>query len=343
MATLGMPQVPICKKSSQRQDEDYEIRNASQETLFETAALIVQDTVAESSVIDSALEDKIPRFELNEMRLGRILGRGGFCIAIEIERVKIAEQTSRGSSTGSNAFVSLFKKPPSKNFTDADISSNVSSNAGSDCPPASVGGSKAYWSPSRDLSRISIAQLAKKRSWRGGRFVLKRVLPELQSSNDVQFLKGIVDLAMESKFLSSLDHPNIIALCGISKHGPSDFIMLERLKETLSKRFRRWTQIDRQCKGVTGIFTGSKRKVAELYEARISAAYDVACAGDYLHQRNIVFRDLVSPSRASAVSCPPESCLTILNPPSPANRNQTTSDLTSMKTSRSSTLASLRS
>jgi serine/threonine protein kinase len=310
--------VPVCEEASERGDEFlemHEIRNASKETLFQTAALIVQETVAVSSVIDSALEDKIPTFELNEMRLGRILGRGGFCVAIEIDRMKIAEQASRGSSTGSSAFMSRFSFKKSSSTKEDSSDLEISSNAGSDAQPASLRGSKGFSSKgiTRHFSRVSIAELANRRSRKGGgRFVLKRVHPDLQSSSKVQFLKGIVDLAMESHFLSALDHPNIIALCGISKHGPSDFIILERLKETLSRRFSKWTQIDRQCKGITGIFTGSKIKVAELYEARISTAYHVACAGDYLHQRNIIFRDLVSPSRASAVSCSLESCLTIL-------------------------------
>ena len=92
-------QVCIEMDEEEQNSETFEIRNASKKTLFETATLIVQEKVQHSSVIDTELQDKIPKFEVNELKLGRILGRGGFCMAIEIDRMKILENSSRSSGS----------------------------------------------------------------------------------------------------------------------------------------------------------------------------------------------------------------------------------------------------
>jgi serine/threonine protein kinase len=278
--------------SASTKDGIVEIRNASQESLLATAALVVENKIAGSCVFDSTAEARIPRFEMHEMRLGRILGRGGFCVVTNIETVRIQGIRSGGSSDGSNSFMSRFgKRSPKIDGPEPEVVSNPGSDLSSPNGEKIVG---SKGSSRSTLSRISIAKLAKKRSRKGGRFALKQVLPEMERSDKITYLKGIVDLAIEAKFLSALDHPHIIALIGISKAGPSDFIIVERLKETLSMRFKTWMNIDRQCKGITGVFTGSKRKEAELYESRISVAYDVASATEYLHSRDIIFRDLVS-------------------------------------------------
>jgi len=129
------------------------------------------------------------------------------------------------------------------------------------------------------------------------KYVLKRVAAEYQREDKITFLKGTVDLAMEAHYLSALHHPNIIALVGMSAaephHEEGYFILVEKLVETLTKRFTRWTTMDRACKGITGILVGSKKKVAKLFKQRMDAAYGIAAGGNYLHQQRIIFRDLV--------------------------------------------------
>jgi hypothetical protein len=52
--------------------------------------------------------------------------------------------------------------------------------------------------------------------------------------------------------------------------------------------------IDRQTNGVTGLFTGGKNKVDDLFVDRLVVAYDIASALGYLHELRVVYRDLVS-------------------------------------------------
>jgi serine/threonine protein kinase len=254
---------------------------APRETVFQFANRVVEDKTADSIFFDSTVDARIPKFEEHEVRLGRVLGRGGFCVVREVDKVKITVMPRSGSSIGST-FGAFFKR--STNSEDAEICSNDGSErcemSGTDEGP-------------RRLSRVSLAALSKKKTREGRHFALKQVIPDLQFEIKLNYMKGVVDLAMEAKFLANLDHPNIISLCGVSKFGASDFIIIERLSQTLSSRFKDWMKIDRQCKGITGIFAGSKRKEADLHESRYGAALDISSACGYLHERKIVFRDLV--------------------------------------------------
>merc|ERR1712032_1032460 len=111
---------------------------------------------------------------------------------------------------------------------------------------------------------------------------------------------------MEVKFLSILNHPNIIKLRGLSNKSPfrddnddhgnldrdsrsristncynnSFFLIIDKLVETLPKRIsKRWTTIDRQTKGITGALTGGgKKKRSDLLVDRLLAIYDICSA-----------------------------------------------------------------
>jgi serine/threonine protein kinase len=273
-------------------------------SLLETAELMVKDYLADSKTLNRAAEERIPKFNMQEITLGKIIGRGGFCVVSEINDIKTAtsDKNSPSMSHQSGSLISRlvpFKRKNKKqkkprhgsskdNVADSMKSSLDSEDADNetDGNPIDVGASKDFVSSRAKGSRKS-----------GGRYVLKRLGANLNRSDKLAFLKGTVDLAMEAKFLAVLDHTNIIKLVGVSDSGAfkeGSFIVIEKLNETLSKRFTKWMNIDRQCKGVTGVFTGSKKKVQELYRDRIETAYDIASGAQYLHQKNIIFRDLVS-------------------------------------------------
>ena len=131
---------------------------------------------------------------------------------------------------------------------------------------------------------------------RSSMYVLKEVEPELLQNDPVTYLKGVIDLGLEAHYLASLNHNNILKLRGMSVRGPSEtlgyFIILDQLQEVLSKRLNKWMHQKRASNGITGLVTGGRRNKPRLLMERILVAYDIADAMEYIHRKNIVFRDL---------------------------------------------------
>lgn len=114
---------------------------------------------------------------------------------------------------------------------------------------------------------------------------MKCLRPQIRSDAE-QFIIGVEDLVHETAMLASLNHPNIIKLhgraggCVSNTFRLSDgyFILLDRLKDTLDDRIKRWKK------------STDKRAPPSLLQ--IKTAHSVADAISYLHAKRIVFRDL---------------------------------------------------
>jgi serine/threonine protein kinase len=237
---------------------------ASDKVILEKTRSIVDKEVERSKVFDATLEDSIPQFEINELSLGRVVGRGGFCVAREITsiKLKVEEDVSNRKVGG----LSLLRK----------ASHSMAHSEGE-----------------------STREYLARRLWsKAGKYVIKQVDSELFYSDRVTFLKGMIDIALETKYLASLEHPHLLKIRGVSKTSPSNafgtFVILDQLTETLGKRLNSWMQRKRATKGITGALTGGKGKVNKLYTERLLAVYDIAEAMYYLHGRKIIYRDLVS-------------------------------------------------
>lgn len=70
------------------------------------------------------------------------------------------------------------------------------------------------------------------------------------------------------------------------------FIILDRLYDTLDKRMRKWSKIETGSKGYLLGFGKKKRVLKALLVKRMTVAYDLASAFYYLHQHQIVYRDI---------------------------------------------------
>lgn len=120
------------------------------------------------------------------------------------------------------------------------------------------------------------------------RYAIKCLKPELlQKPRPKTFLEAATDLVIEAKFLSRLNHTNILKVRGIAKDGEavfangqhdSFFIIFDRLEETLHQRIKRWRQ--------------GKLPHENTIENKCHIALQIASALNYLHERNLIFRDL---------------------------------------------------
>jgi serine/threonine protein kinase len=273
--------------------------SATVKNLLAHAKTVVETEVANSTLFrDDA--NAAPCFDPSEVQLGRVVGRGGFCVVSEIRDIRlagsgrsrsrtrtVATQPSVSSNSSHSVLGGLFRR---KNTNESASSSIDVSNRSKSSDAAHDNSDKAF-----------LARQVWSKSSGGGKFVLKQVNPDLILQGEkVTFLKGVIDTALEAKFLSSLQHANIIELRGESNRSPFEsteyFMILDYLPETLPVRLNVWMHAQRATQGVTGFMTnlsgaGKQRRVSRLLTERLLVAYDIAAAGDYLHSRRVIFRD----------------------------------------------------
>ena len=242
---------------------------ASPAEILEKVGEIIEKETKRAEALNPDAFENIPLFRKEEIRVGKVVGRGGFCVVREITAIHLMEINDEGEVT------QIHKPTTSRLFRRGN--SGVSK-------PDDEGASK------RELLTRQIW------SSRSSKYVLKEVEPELLQNDTVTYLKGVIDLGLEAHYLASLSHNNILKLQGMVSFGPSEklgfFIILDQLSEVLSKRLNKWMHLKRASNGITGVVTGGRRNKSKLLMERILVAYDIADAMDYIHRKQIVFRDL---------------------------------------------------
>lgn len=145
-------------------------------------------------VDDSFLAQKeirdYPTFQAVEVRVGKLLGVGGFCSVFEVEEFDIEEMAPSAAVSS----------PPKTGISFAD-----------DAKPAQPHANEHDAARAEDESHYDVAsarQHMKTIVKRNGdaRYAIKRLHHEL---SDIEQARGMVDLALECKYLCSLCHPNI--------------------------------------------------------------------------------------------------------------------------------------
>ena len=211
----------------------------------------IAQTFANSAIKDLAAE--YPRFEKDELKLGKVLGKGGFGTVYEV-RGFLGQQKSTRSAL------------------DADHTTD----------------------PNQKESRSFIAKHCLRQTGEA-RYAVK-VLSAETIENAGKYYQGIVDAAVETRVLSDIVHPNIIKLRALATCDPFNetyFIVMDRLYDTLESRVEKWASKSNRLTGLGRCFTDPKgQNSADLYEARLVTAFDLAAAVGYLHSRNIVYRDI---------------------------------------------------
>ncbi len=117
------------------------------------------------------------------------------------------------------------------------------------------------------------------------RYALKQV--KMISMKQVE--TGLIDLSLEAKFLSCMNHPNIIKLRAVAGEplSPNFGLVLDRLYMTLKDQMDVWTEEKRIANG-TGLCAclfGSvdTRAISSLIFSATTVAYDLSRALRHIH------------------------------------------------------------
>jgi hypothetical protein len=194
------------------------------------------------------------RFPINfieqpELQIGRVLGRGGFCVVKEISKITLKEADSENFSSNSSGQEKIRDEHQIHNFVqDRSFMETHCVRQGKDC-----------------------------------RYAIKRL--QASSADDTQtFINGVVDLALEARFLSVIRNPNIIKMRGMAMGSPFDlkfFVVLDRLYDIMSTRLVKWKK--QIPKGMAKLLDRSGKKELAFWVERCTVCYDLACALKYLH------------------------------------------------------------
>jgi Protein kinase domain len=190
--------------------------------------------------------------QFSDLVLGRVLGRGGFCIVREIVQVRNNSQSSSRSSVKGKA---LLFPPAGRN-----------SSRSNKCvlkklqPHNTFKDAQTYIHGLVDLAMEAL------------------ILSKLSHPNIIT-LKGTASLKLFQEKQQS------------DCKDPSFFLVLEKLNELLPRRLLRWKKHQTFNKLLTVPDCTGRREFNFLW-VRLSVALDVARALRYLHDRKIVYRDV---------------------------------------------------
>lgn len=115
------------------------------------------------------------------------------------------------------------------------------------------------------------------------------------STDPERFVGGVIDLAVESRFLAVIRHPNIIKMRAMSVGNPYDrgfFLVLDRLYATLTMKISEWKKQTEKSKGLGKMFDMKGKKKKKVWCDRLVVVYDLSTALEYLHNKKVMYRDL---------------------------------------------------
>eukprot|EP00592_Proboscia_alata_P012394 CAMPEP_0194390256 /NCGR_PEP_ID=MMETSP0174-20130528/108927_1 /TAXON_ID=216777 /ORGANISM="Proboscia alata, Strain PI-D3" /LENGTH=576 /DNA_ID=CAMNT_0039183409 /DNA_START=102 /DNA_END=1832 /DNA_ORIENTATION=- len=250
----------------------------------------------ESAVISKDKEKPIPRFEMKELELGKVLGKGGFGIVHELLDVLMNSPGDRAHHPSEQHHIALSSSPPSKKKKRASFKGCLGRSPNENNLSYSDGISlidrDRYFIAStclrNPISRNNLNSVE-------ARYAVKKL--SKKTMNNLKKLKvGVIDLCIEARFLASLSHPNIIKLRGL----PHDkyigtgnyFVMIDRLYDTLQARSKYQWRVRESELANNRFIWRKRRKERKLADERLFVAFEICAAMKYLHERNVVYRDL---------------------------------------------------
>ena len=192
-----------------------------------------------------------------ELKLGKVLGRGGFCTVSEIAGLNLEKDSPLDFATN--------------NIQDADEDEDEFGELRYD--------SNGLIQDRQFLSRRCL------RKGKHPRYAIKTLSDECFDDPE-RFVGGIIDLATECRYLSVIRHTNIIKMRGFADGNIFEsgfFVVLDRLYDTLTMKISRWKKADSKYKGAGKLLDMKGKKKNRVWIERLLCVYDLSTAFEYLH------------------------------------------------------------
>lgn len=254
-------------------------KDLNESFLRKRSAEIVKDKTKDTKLFDEDCERRVPRFNAEEIFNGPVLGKGGFCTVREVSKVTLMKGqeeklkrrksllgSSEGAGDGDSESYTYYQD---RKFISLNYLRETSPDTGNQSLPRGL----------------------------NARYAIKRLTPVKDPTSDPQkFVAGVIDLIMEARFLSVIQHPHIIKMRAMAETASYDagfYVVLDRLYDTLSVRLPKWEKMHKSLSGIRG---SMKDKDGELKNnlliERLSTAVDIGSALKFIHSKRVMYRDL---------------------------------------------------
>jgi len=315
-----MPQLSDAKGNSNNSNNNNNNNNDATESkrqkeIKATRKLLSQATdllteVDESFIFTNKKRRNYPVFDRSEIKFGPLLGVGGFGIVfevkdfnlkipteVEIHNTASASIPAASSSCSSSAAAAAdghtnhdkgsglqvgVATTTTIAFKDAvDTMDNHHSAAAVKLPASFVVQDDEHYDVR--IARKHMSKLVRRNG--DARYAVKRLHRDL---TDLERARGMIDMAIEAKYLSVIWHPNIVKMRGMSSGdllSPNCFFVMDRLYETLVEKMQGWSTVKASSKGRIFGIGRNDMEMEQLLVERLIVAYDLAAAFWYMHDQ----------------------------------------------------------
>jgi serine/threonine protein kinase len=256
------------------------------------------DTATEDTDTSKSIRRKvIAPFEWKEVKIGRLLGSGGFSTVKEV----IGFESTVNQSFQANLLKELKDKDvqvqaQTKPYTNSELTSREFLK-------------QHVFHHQLELATdvTATATSRKKRSPQPEcsmpRYAVKHLRVSITKDTD-RYRKAAIDLALEAQLLMKLNHPNIVKIRAICRDGAeafkegkhtSFFFVMDLLPDTLDGRIWEWRRSLKKYKSRCNFVWGKERyleKIRNLLIVRLGVARDIGAALEHMHSKRIINRDV---------------------------------------------------